>query len=255
MGKSVAVANQKGGVGKTTTVVNLGAALTRLGKRVVAIDADPQGHLTLSTGVRPDGDTVTLYELLMDRSLSPVDALAATRVEGLRIIPATSDLAGAEVQLAAVLERHALMTPIVAALREEAEFVLIDCPPSLSLLTINALAACDWLLAPLECSYLATQGFRELMDTFGRVRERLNPRLELCGIVLTMYDGRTLHSREVAEATRASFGGQVFESVIPHSVRFREAPMVGESMLDYAPDHPGAAAYMSLAREVIGREG
>ena len=254
MGKTLAVANQKGGVGKTTTVVNLSAALARIGHSVLLVDSDPQGHLTLSAGVRVSADMPTLYELLMDDSLSVTEAIIPCNITGVSVIPANSDLAGAEVQLVDHAARHGQMTRILRVIKSDYDFILLDCPHSLSLLTINAMTAADRLLVPLECSFLATQGLRELLDTYERVQEHLNPHLKITGILLTMYDSRTLHSREVVARVREAFPNLVFEVVIPHTVRFREAPVVGQSLLDYAPRHPGAEAYLSLAEEVIHRE-
>ncbi|NLO74092.1 MAG: ParA family protein, partial [candidate division WS1 bacterium] len=200
------------------------------------------------------GGGPTVYELLMGGERAAPEAVVATEVGGVDLLPATADLAGAEVQLAEVEERHGRLARVVEEAGSGYDFVLIDCPPSLSLLTVNALVAAQGLLVPLECSYLATQGLRELMDTWERVREAFNPELKIAGILLTMYDRRTLHSREVVERVREGFGRLVFETVIPHSVRFREAPVLGQSLLEYAPRHPGAAAYRKLAQEVIKRE-
>lgn len=254
MGKVLAVVNQKGGVGKTTTAVNLAAALAAQGQRVLALDADPQAHLTLSLGVRPGPEAATIYDLLLDEERAPADTVLPTRLPGLSVLPSTPDLAGAEVQLCEVGERHQRLARIVRLLRRRYDFLLIDCPPSLSLLTLNALVAADGLIVPLECSYLATQGLRELLDTYERVREGLNSRLRIAGILITMYDARTLHGREVVAAVRETFGDLVFATVIPTSVRFREAPVAGQSLLEYAPRHAGAAAYRSLALEVMARE-
>ena len=250
----LAMANQKGGVGKTTTTINLGAALAELGERVLLIDMDPQGSLGVGTGVEPHGREVTVYNLLMQDGASIEDALAETAVERLHLLPANIDLAAAELLLVQEVAREQALQRVVQRLAYRYDRILIDCPPSLGLLTINGLTAADGVIIPLECEYFALRGMSLLMQTLERVQGRLNPQLKLEGIVATIFDGRTLHAREVLERVQENFGDVVFDTTINKTIRFAEAPVAGEPILTYAADSLGADAYRELAKEVRARE-
>jgi chromosome partitioning protein len=249
----VAMANQKGGVGKTTTVINLGAALAELGEKVLIVDFDPQGGCALGLGIEPSGLDVSVYNALLDRSLDVEEVILKTSVPNVELLPSTIDLAAAELMLVQEVAREQTLMRLLAPLRLNYSFILIDCPPSLGLLTINALTAADGVLIPLECEYYALRGMALLMDSIERIRERLNPRLHIDGILATMVDPRTLHTREVLARVKEAFGPRLFETIIRKTVRFAEAPVVGEPILTYAPSSPGAAAYRSLAKEVLER--
>jgi chromosome partitioning protein len=249
----VALANQKGGVGKTTTVINLGAALAELGEKILIVDFDPQGGCALGLGIEPSGLDVSVYNALLDRSLDVEEVILKTSVPNLELLPSNIDLAAAELMLVQEVAREQTLMRLLAPLRLNYSFILIDCPPSLGLLTINALTAADGVLIPLECEYYALRGMALLMDSIERIRERLNPRLHIDGILATMVDPRTLHTREVLARVKDAFGPRLFETIIRKTVRFAEAPVVGESILTYAPSSPGAAAYRSLAKEVLER--
>jgi chromosome partitioning protein len=249
----VAFANQKGGVGKTTTVVNLGAALAELGEKVLIVDFDPQGGCALGLGIEPSGLDVSVYNALLDRSFDVEEVILKTSVPNVELLPSTIDLAAAELMLVQEVAREQTLMRLLAPLRLNYNFILIDCPPSLGLLTINALTAADGVLIPLECEYYALRGMALLMDSIERIRERLNPRLHIDGILATMVDPRTLHTREVLARVKEAFGPRVFETIIRKTVRFAEAPVVGEPILTYAPSSPGATAYRSLAKEVLER--
>jgi chromosome partitioning protein len=249
----VALANQKGGVGKTTTVINLGAALAELGEKVLIVDFDPQGGCALGLGIEPSGLDVSVYNALLDRSFDVEEVILKTSVPNVELLPSNIDLAAAELMLVQEVAREQTLMRLLAPLRLNYSFILIDCPPSLGLLTINALTAADGVLIPLECEYYALRGMALLMDSIERIRERLNPRLHIDGIVATMVDPRTLHTREVLARVKEAFGPRLFETIIRKTVRFAEAPVAGESILTYAPSSPGAAAYRSLAKEVLER--
>ena len=251
MGRVIALANQKGGVGKTTTAINLGAALAERGKRVLLIDMDPQGALSVGLGLNPLALDQTLYTLLMDPKLDPDPVIASTKVTGLDLLPSNIDLAAAEVMLVGEVAREQALARVLRPLRKRYDFLLIDCPPSLGLLTVNSLTAADGVLVPLECEYFALRGMALLMDTISKITERLNPNLEIVGILATMYDARTVHGREVLGRVEDAFGDRVFQTVIVKTIRFAEAPVAGESILTYAADSPGAAAYRELAKEVM----
>jgi chromosome partitioning protein len=252
-GRIVALANQKGGVGKTTTTITLAAALADLGQKVLIVDFDPQGACALGLGYEPGSVDPSIYNVLLDRATSVEDALLKTNVPGLDLLPSNIDLAAAELMLVQEVAREQSLLRVLAPLRVKYDFILIDCPPSLGLLTINALTAADGVLIPLECEYYALRGMALLLDSIDRVKERLNPRLHIDGILATMYDGRTLHGREVLGRVREAFGTKVFDTVIRKTVRFAEAPVIGEPILSYAPTSPGALAYRQLAEEVMSR--
>ena len=248
----LAVANQKGGVGKTTTAINLAAALAAGGREIVLVDLDPQGNASTGLGLGPDERRFTSYDLLNE--VTPTEP--PTPLERLRVIPASPDLAGAEVELVARARREfCLATTLDAwcARHRPAEIFVFDCPPSLSLITINALVAADLVLVPLQCEFFALEGLAQLIRTLDRIRERLNPALELSGILLTMYDRRNSLSELVAADVRSFFGAKVFETVIPRNVRLSEASSHGQPGIIYDPRSPGALAYMALAVEFLKR--
>ena len=250
----VALANQKGGVGKTTTTINLGAALAELGERVLLIDMDPQGSLGVGLGLEPHSLDTTVYSLLMRDGATLEDVLCETKVEGLHLLPANIDLAAAELLLVQEVAREQALQRVVERVTYRYDHVLIDCPPSLGLLTINGLTAADGVIVPLECEYFALRGMSLLMRTIEQVRDRLNPRLQLEGIIATMFDTRTLHTQEVLDRVRDAFGDAVFDTIVRKTIRFAEAPVAGEPILSYAPGSPGSAAYRALAKEVLQRE-
>jgi len=250
VGKVIALANQKGGVGKTTTTINLGAALAEQGRQVLLIDMDPQGALSVGLGLNPLALERTVYNLLMDPKAAPVAAITSTKIDRVELLPSNIDLAAAEVLLVGEVAREQALARVLRPLRRQYDYLLVDCPPSLGLLTVNALTAADAVLVPLECEYFALRGMALLMDTIEKVRERLNPELEIVGILATMYDPRTVHGREVLGRVEDAFGDRVFRTVIPKTIRFAEAPVAGESILTYAGSSSGAAAYRELAKEV-----
>ena len=250
MGKVIAVTNQKGGVGKTTTAVNLSACLAALGKRVLLVDIDPQRNAASGLGAR-DGEGPTLYDLLGDAAMDPHATVRKSEVEGLDVLPGSIELSGAEIELVEVDRREFLVRDVLDRLRGEYDYILIDCPPSLSLLTLNALTAADSMLVPIQCEYYALEGVGQLMNTLMLVRKRLNPSLKIEGVVLTMYDARTNLSEQVAEEVRRYFRNQLFKTVIPRNVRLSEAPSHGRPIHLYDPRCAGAQAYMSLAEELI----
>jgi len=249
---TLACTNQKGGVGKTTTVVNLGTSLARLGDRVLVVDLDPQGNATSGFGIDRDTATGSIYDALVDgRTLDALDL--PSPIEGLRIIPAAIELAGADVELATVESRERRLAHALLDIRDRFEWILIDCPPSLGLLTVNALTAADAVLVPIQCEYYALEGLSQLIATVNLVRENLHPDLALAGVVLTMYDARTNLSADVALEVRKHLGRAVFETVVPRSVRLSEAPSHGLPIALYAPTSKGAEAYEQLAAELRGR--
>ncbi len=244
-----AVVNQKGGVGKTTSAFNTAVGLHKLGRRVLMVDLDPQASLSASAGIPVAHLKTSVYQALLDEAVDPLPIIRET-LSGADILPATIDLAAAEVELVNVTLRELVLRDVLAKLRPRYDHILIDCPPSLGLLTINALAAADQVLIPLECEYLATRGLTLLLRTLEKVRSRLNRDLRIAGILPTMFDGRTTHAKEILAELRSSFPGQVFEEPIKLSVRVKEAPAVGLSIFDYDPNHGVARAYMRLAEEV-----
>ncbi|MDP9473433.1 MAG: AAA family ATPase [Chloroflexota bacterium] len=244
-----AVVNQKGGVGKTTTTFNLGVALQRLGRRVLLVDLDPQASLSASAGIPVAQLTASVYQALLDETTDPLPLIRGT-VSGVDVLPATIDLAAAEVELVNMTLRELVLRDVVDKLRPRYDHILIDCPPSLGLLTVNALAAADQVLIPLQCEYLATRGLTLLLRTLTKIQGRLNRNLRIAGILPTMFDGRTTHANEILAELRANFPGQVFDVVIKESVRVKESPAAGLSILDYDGNHDVARSYIRLATEV-----
>jgi chromosome partitioning protein len=249
----IALANQKGGVGKTTTTINLGAALAEYGRRVLVVDFDPQGAASVGLGINPYEITGSVYDLLMDRHADVATVLQHTGVEGLDVLPANIDLSAAEVQLVSEVAREQALTRALRPVLDDYDVVLIDCQPSLGLLTVNALTAAHGVLIPLECEFFALRGVALLTETIEKVADRLNPRLKVDGIVATMFDGRTLHSREVVARVHEAFGDRLLQTVIARTVKFPDATVAAEPITTYAPTHSGAEAYRQLARELVAR--
>ncbi|MUM17713.1 ParA family protein [Mycobacterium sp. CBMA271] len=251
--KVISMCNQKGGVGKTTSTINLGAALAGFGRRVLLVDLDPQGALSAGLGIAHYELDTTVHNLLVEPRVSVDDVLIRTRVDGLDLIPSNIDLSAAEIQLVNEVGREHSLARALHPVLDRYDYVLIDCQPSLGLLTVNALACSDGVVIPMECEYFSLRGLALLDDTVGKVRDRLNPKLSVSGIVITMFDTRTLHSREVMERVVGQFGELVFRTVITRTVRFPETSVAGEPITTWAPKSTGALAYISLAREVIDR--
>lgn len=245
----IAIANQKGGVGKTTTAVNLAAAIARAGRRVILIDVDPQANATSGLGLRATSGSST-YDLLIG-GIDFGSAVRPTGIENLELVPASPGLAAAEVELVDTVNRESVLRRAMEGAIRSHEYVLIDCPPSLGLLTINALVAADSVLIPLQCEYFALEGVTRLLDTLSRIQQGLNPRLEIEGVLLTMYDGRLNLSAQVAEEARRHFGGRVYETMIPRNVRLGEAPSFGKPIVEYDPACIGAISYLHLAKEIL----
>jgi chromosome partitioning protein len=249
----VAVCNQKGGVGKTTTTISLGAALAEQGRRVLLVDFDPQGALSVGLGIQPHDIDATIYNLLMQRDVTPQDVLHKTGVHGMDLLPSNIDLSGAEVQLVHEVGREYVLGGVIEPLVAEYDVIMIDCQPSLGLLTINALACADGVVIPLECEYFAMRGVALLMETIDKVSRRLNTKLSIDGLLATMYDSRTLHTREVLASMVNGFGDQVFHTVINRTVRFPDATVAGEPITSFDTGSSGANSYRELAKEVLER--
>jgi chromosome partitioning protein len=253
MGKAVAIANQKGGVGKTTTAVNLGACLAQKGKRVLIIDHDPQGNSTSGIGLKKSEIKSCIYDVLINET--PLEeVLIQTQVENLKIAPATIRLAGAEAELVGMMARDQRLKRAIEPLKDQFDYILIDCPPSLGNLTINALAAADSIIVPIQCEYYALEGLSQLMKTVQLVQKYSNPNLQIEGVVLTMYDNRTNLSSQVTEEVKRYFNDKVYKSVIPRNIRLSEAPSFGLPITLYDEKSKGAEAYVDLAKEVIAHE-
>jgi chromosome partitioning protein len=249
----IAMCNQKGGVGKTTSTINLGAALAEYGRKVLLLDFDPQGALSVGLGINPHELDKTIYNLLLERNV-PIDTvIRPTGVPNLDLLPANIDLSAAEVQLVSEVAREQVLGRVLRPALDTYDVILIDCQPSLGLLTVNALTTAHGVIIPLECEFFALRGVALLVETIEKVRDRLNPALEIDGILATMYDPRTLHSREVVARVVEAFGDQVFHTVIGRTVKFPDASVAAEPITTYASSHAGAYAYRLLARELIAR--
>lgn len=249
----ISMCNQKGGVGKTTSSINLGAALAETGRRVLPVDLDPQGALSAGLGIQSYELDTTIYNLLVDTSVSVDEVIVHTHTENLDVIPANIDLSAAEIQLVSEVGREQALYRAIYPVMDRYDYILVDCQPSLGLLTVNALACSDGVIIPMECEFFSMRGLALLTDTMDKVRARLNPRLSLTGILVTLYDGRTLHARDVMSRLMEAFGNAVFETVITRTVRFPETSVAGEPIITWASSSPGAQQYRQLAAEVIER--
>jgi chromosome partitioning protein len=250
MGKTIAIANQKGGVGKTTSSVNLGASLATLGKKVLLIDIDPQGNTTSGLGVSKADVQYCIYDVLINET-HPKDAVSKTNIEGLSIIPATIQLAGAEIELVPTISREIRLKKALQLIKDDYDYILIDCPPSLGLLTINSLTASDSVLIPIQCEYYALEGLSQLLNTIRLVQKHLNTNLLIEGVLLTMLDARTNLGIQVIEEVKKYFQDKVYTTIIPRNVRLSEAPSHGQSIISYDPRSKGAEVYLELAKEVM----
>jgi chromosome partitioning protein len=245
--------NQKGGVGKTTTTINLGASLAELGRKVLLVDFDPQGSMTVGLGFNAHEIEQTIYHVLMDRELALKDIILETSTPGLDLAPANIDLSAADMRLVTEVGREQALSRALYPVLKDYDIILIDCQPSLGLLTVNALTASDGVIIPLECEYFALRGVALLKETIEKVRDRTNPRLKIVGLLGTMFDGRTLHDREVLQTLVQGWEDLVFHTVIRRTIKFSDATVAGEPITDFASTSPGAASYRQLAREVLVR--
>ena len=251
MANIIAIANQKGGVGKTTTNVNVSACLAQLGKRVLTVDIDPQGNTTSGLGIDKNDLRSSVYEVLINGE--PVKrAIIPSTVENLDVLPSNINLVGAEIEMTSMIAREHILKGVLDSLREQYDYILIDCPPSLGLLTLNALTAADHILVPIQCEFFALEGLSQLVSTVNIVTRRLNPKLSMEGVVLTMYDPRTNLCQQVVEEVKRYFQNKVYDTMIPRNVRLGEAPSFGLPIIMYDPNCSGAKAYMQLAEEIAG---
>lgn len=250
MGKIISIANQKGGVGKTTTSVNLAAALAHLGKRVCIVDIDPQGNSTSGLGIDKATIKHSVYDVIIN-GVPAKDAVMPTMMETLFLIPANIDLVGAQVELVGKMARESYLKEALAPIKDDYDFIFLDCPPSLGILTVNALNASDNILVPIQCEFYALEGLSQLISTIKLVKRTLNPRLEIEGVVLTMYDGRTNLSTQVVQEVKSYFKNKVYETIIPRNVRLSEAPSFGLPIIKYDPRSLGSETYLALAEEVV----
>lgn len=253
MSKIIAIANQKGGVGKTTTSVNLGASLASLGRKVLLVDIDPQGNTTSGIGINKADVENCIYDVLIN-DVHPRDAMMDTSIPGLKVIPATIQLAGAEIELVPVISREIRLKKSLSLVRDMFDYILIDCPPSLGILTINSLTAADSVLIPIQCEYYALEGLSQLLNTVRLVQKHLNKSLKIEGVLLTMFDARTNLGIQVIEEVKKYFQQKVYQTIIPRNVRLSEAPSHGQSIITYDPKSRGAEVYLELAKEVITHE-
>lgn len=252
MASVIAITNQKGGVGKTTTAINLGAALAQMGKRVLLVDADPQGNTTSGLGIEKNKLDKCIYDVLVDDAESS-QVIVSTEQAGLSVMPATLRLAGAEIELVSAMAREQRLKKAFVPIADSYDYIFIDCPPSLGLLTVNALTAADKVLVPIQCEFYALEGLSQLTKVIEMVRSHLNPDLAIGGVLLTLFDSRLNLSVQVAEDIKKHFGKLVFETSIPRNVKLAEAPSFGQSALEYDPVSKGSCAYIELAKEVVGR--
>ncbi|MBE6040625.1 MAG: ParA family protein [Clostridiales bacterium] len=254
MGKAIAIFNQKGGVGKTTTNINLAACLAYRGKKVLMVDIDPQGNTTSGIGIRKRTLKLTVYDALIDTTFDVRKAVLPTNTENLFLLPASVDLAGAEVELAQLEGREGRLKRVIDSVKDEYDYILVDCPPSLGILTINSLTAVDSVLIPIQCEFYALEGVSQLISTIEMVKKRMNPDLYVDGVILSMFDGRTNLSQAVVEDVRNFFGPAMYDTIIPRNVRLAEAPSYGKPIIDYDPTAQGAKAYQDFTKEFLARD-